>query len=150
MPLRIDPVVTATYAVTLAAPLAAYASFRLARTMDHDRHRLIQAVLLVMCWLAVLSLELRIRLAGGSGAFIERAPPELFGWTQRLLAVHIAIAVATYGLWTWLAVASWRRFETILPGRFSRRHRTLGTLVFGGLCFTAASATGIFTLAFVL
>jgi hypothetical protein len=37
-----------------------------------------------------------------------------------------------------------------LPGSFSRRHRQLGTAVFGGLCFTAASATGIFALVSVL
>ncbi len=150
MSLHLDPVVTAAYAVTLAAPVAAYASIRLARIRDHDRHRLIQGVLVVICWLAVLGIELRIRLAGGSGAFVERAPEELVGWARRLLSLHIAVAVATYGLWTWLAVTSWRRYEIQLPGRFSRRHRQLGTLVFGGLCFTAASATGIFMLAFVL
>jgi hypothetical protein len=71
---------------------------------------LVQAVLVVMGWLAMLSLELRIRLAGGSGAFIETAPLELF----------------------------------------SLRHRQIGTAVFGGLCFTAASATGVFAVAFVL
>jgi hypothetical protein len=67
-----------------------------------------------------------------------------------LLAIHIVVAVATYALWTWLVVTSRRRFPIELPGRFSRRHRQLGTLVFGGLCFTAASATAVFTLAFVL
>ena len=150
MTLHIDPVAAATYAVTLAAPVAAYASIRLARARDHDRHRLIQAVLVVMCWISVLSLELRIRFAGGSGVFVERAPPELVGWAHRLLAIHIAVAVATYGLWTWLAVTSWRRYQVELPGRFSQRHRQLGLLVFGGLCFTAASASGMFMLAFVL
>ena len=147
---RLDPVVTATYAVTLAAPVAAYLSIRLARARELDRHRLIQAVLVTLCWISVLGLELRIRLGGGSGVFVERAPPDLIVWAHRLLAVHIAVAVATYAVWTWLAVVSWRRFQIELPGRFSRRHRQLGTLVFGGLCFTAASATGIFTLAFVL
>jgi hypothetical protein len=150
MPLRLDPVVTAAYAVTLSAPVAAYASIRFARLRSFDRHRLIQSVLVVMGWLAVFGLELRLRFAGGAGAFIDRAPPALIDWAHRLLAVHITVAVATYGLWTWLAVASWRRYEVTLPGRFSRRHRMLGTLVFGGLCFTAASASGVFALAFVL
>jgi len=150
MSLRLDPVVTATYIVTLAAPIVAYVSIRLARARAHDRHRLVQAVLVVMGWLAVMSLELRIRFAGGSGAFLERAPPELLGWAHRLLAIHIAVAVATYAVWSWLAVASWRRYGVRLPGSFSRRHRQLGTMVFGGLCFTAASATGMFALAFVL
>jgi len=69
---------------------------------------------------------------------------------HRLLGVHIVVAVATYALWTWLVVASSRRYRQILPGRFSRGHRRLGMTVFGGLCFTAASASGIFTMAFVL
>jgi putative membrane protein len=150
MPLRLDPVVTAAYVVTLAAPIAAYVSIRFARGRDHDRHRLVQAVLVVMGWFAVFALELRIRLAGGSGVFVERAPPGLVDWAHRLLAIHIAVAVATYVVWSWLAVASWRRYGARLPGSFSRRHRQLGTLVFGGLCFTAASATGVYMLAFVL
>jgi putative membrane protein len=150
MALRLDPVVTAAYAVTLMAPVAAYASIRLARARDHDRHRLVQAVLVAMCWLSVLGIELRIRLAGGSGTFVAHAPDALLVTTRRLLAIHIAAAVATYGLWTWLAVASWRRYRVHLPGGFSRRHRGLGMLVFAGLCFTAVSATAIFLLAFVL
>jgi hypothetical protein len=150
MPLRLDPVVTATYVVTLCAPVAAYVSIRLARLRDHERHRLVQAVLLVLCWFSVLALELRIRLGGGSGVFVERAPPALVDVAHRLLGVHIVVAVATYALWTWLVVASSRRYPQILPGRFSRGHRRLGMTVFGGLCFTAASASGIFTMAFVL
>jgi len=150
MPLRLDPVATATYVVTLLTPAVAYTSIRLARARAFDPHRLIQAVLLTMGWLSVLGLEIRIRLAGGSGAFLAYAPPELARLAHRLLTLHIVVAVATYGLWTWLAVVSWRRFGRALPGWFGRRHRQLGTLVFGGLCFTAASASAIFALAFVL
>jgi len=150
MPLRLDPVATATYVVTLSAPIAAYVSIRFARGRAYDRHRLIQSVLVVMGWLSVVGLELRIRLAGGSGAFLAYAPPALAGWSHRLLAIHIVVAVATYALWTWLAVTSRRRYQRELPGSFSRRHRQLGTLVFAGLCFNAASASGIFALAFVL
>lgn len=150
MALRLDPVVTASYVVTLAAPVAAYIAIRLARVRDHDRHRLIQAVLLAVCWLGVIGIELRLRLAGGAGAFIETAPVALLAWARGILWVHIVVAVATYGVWTWLVVVSWRRYETALPGRFSRLHRRLGTAVFGGLCFTAASASGVFMLAFVL
>jgi putative membrane protein len=147
---RADAVVTATYLVTLSAPVVVYASLRYVRAGHHDTHRLIQAVHLLVCWMAVLALEVRIRLAGGSGALLETTPPSLHGWASRLLAVHISVAVATYALWTWLAIASWRRYGAELPGSFSRRHRRYGTLVFGGLCFTAASATGMFALAFVL
>jgi putative membrane protein len=147
--MRIDAVVTATYVVTLAAPLACYASIRLARERRHDPHRLVQAVVLATCWIAVLALELRIRFAGGSGAFLELAHPALAATARTLLGVHISVAVATYLVWTWLATASWRRHTVTLPGSFSRTHRALGMAVFGGLCFTAASATGMYVLVFV-
>jgi len=144
--MRIDPVVTASYAVTLSAPWIVYASIRLVRRGRYDAHRLIQSVHLVMCILAVLALELRIRLGGGSGMFVGRAPPELQLLARRVLGVHIAIAVATYLVWAWLAVASRRRYGERLPGSFSRVHRRLGMFVFGGLCFTAASATAMYVL----
>lgn len=143
---RIDPIVTATYVITLAAPIVVYASLRFVRRGDHDAHRRTQAVLLCFCWIAVLALEIRIRVAGGSGSLVERAPESLRGRAQQLLLVHIGGAVLTYGVWTWLVVASWRRYGARLPGTFSRRHRRLGKLVFGGLCFTAASASAIYVL----
>ncbi len=146
---RIDPIVTASYVITVLAPFVVYASLRLVRRGVHDAHRMIQGVLLVVGWIAVLALELRIRFAGGSGAFLEQASDPVQAWAGRLLFVHVGVAVATYVVWTWLAVASWRRFGERLPGSFSRRHRRLGTLVFGGLCFTAASATGMYVLVFV-
>lgn len=146
---RIDSIVTASYAITLAAPFVVYASLRAVRRGRHDLHRLIQSVLLVVGWIAVLALELRIRFAGGSGSFLEQAAEPVRAWAARLLAVHIGIAVLTYAVWTWLAVVSRRRFGERLPGSFSRRHRSLGLLVFGGLCFTAASATGMYVLVFV-
>jgi hypothetical protein len=144
-----DPVVTASYVVTLSAPIAAYVAIRHARARQHDVHRLVQSVLLVVCWMGVFALELRIRFAGGSGVFVDRASPELAAWARRVLAIHVPIAVATYLVWTWLVVASRRRYTTSLPGRFSARHRAIGTAVFGGLCFTAASATAMFVLTFV-
>ena len=146
---RFDAVVTASYLVTLTAPCIVYTSIRLVRRGRLDTHRLIQSVHLLMCWLAVLALELRIRFGGGSGMFVERAPPELQALARQVLVAHIAIAVATYVTWSWLAIASRRRFGELLPGSFSARHRRLGTLVFGGLCFTAASATAMFVLVFV-
>jgi hypothetical protein len=94
-------------------------------------------------------LETRIRLAGGSGSFIRQAPEALQPWGRGLLLVHISFAVATYGLWTGLAVVSYRRFTAQLPGGFSRLHRKLGKVAFAGLCFTAISATGMYLIAFV-
>lgn len=147
---RADAFVNFTYVVSLFAPIGTYVAVGLARRGRHEAHRNAQLGLLALCWAAVLVLETRIRLEGGSGAFIAQAAPELQVWARRLLNVHIAGAVATYLLWSALAVVSFRRFRTRLPGDFSRTHGRLGRTVFWGLCFTAASASGMYVLAFVL
>ncbi len=141
---RADAFVNFTYAVTLLAPCVAFYSFRLRREV----HRKVQVGLVALCWLAVLVLETRIRLEGGSGSFIAQAPAGVQSTARALLLIHIGGAVLTYAVWTGLAVVSWRRFGGVLPGAFSKRHRLLGWCVFGGLCFTAASASGMYWLTF--
>ena len=90
-----DPVVAITYATTVAAPLVTLASLRLVRLGRHGTHRAIQIALLCVCTAAVLALEIRIRLDGGSGSIVATAPLELRRFTTVLLYVHITVAVAT-------------------------------------------------------
>jgi hypothetical protein len=142
---RADLFVNFAFAVTLLAPWVAWFSFRLRREV----HRRVQVALVCVAWLAVLVLEARIRLEGGSGSFISHAPADCLAWARALLRVHIIGAISSYALWTVLAVLSWRRYRQQLPGAFSRLHRRLGWLVFSGLCFDAATATGVYVLAFV-
>lgn len=138
-----------TFLVTLVAPLVVVVSLALARRRRLDAHRRLQIGLLVVCIAAVLALELCIRLAGGSGAFLMQSGVRHRGLVRAVLAVHVSCAVATYAAWTWLAIASHRRFRRALPGSFSRRHRRVGRLVFGGLCVTALSAAAMYSLAFI-
>ncbi len=139
-----------TYLMTLIAPVASWVSFRLARSRREDLHRRIQIAVLVLCVISVLAFEVNIRVAGGSGAFLAQAPNDAVGSARALLWAHISIAVITYGIWTYLAVVSSRRFRVSLPGAFTKRHKRIGKLVFVGLWLTAASATGMYFLAFVL
>jgi putative membrane protein len=146
---RADPVIDLVYLVTLAAPLVAYLSLRLVRAGRQQAHRRLQTLLLTTCVLAVSALEIRIRLASGSGGLMQGSPyagSRLF-WAVTI--VHILGAVATYVVWCWLVLASRRRHGTILPGPFSHRHKTAGLFVIGGLCFTTLSATAVYFLAFV-
>lgn len=147
--MRIDAIATSTYTATLAAPIITLVSVRFVRAGRYARHRAIQIALLAVCWLSVLALELRIRVAGGSGSLVAIARPDLQPWARRLLLIHVTVAVATYAAWTWLAVVSARRFTRELPGSFSRRHRSAGRWILAGLGFTAASATGMYALIFV-
>jgi putative membrane protein len=146
---RASLLVDCTFLVTLAAPLVVLASLALARRRRLDAHRRLQIGLLVVCIAAVLVLELCIRLAGGSGAFLAHSGAHP-GLARGVLAVHVTCAVATYAVWTWLAVVSHRRFRGSLPGSFSRRHRGAGQLVYRGLCLTALSAAAMYTLAFIV
>ncbi len=142
---RADAFVNFTFAVSLLAPVVAFWSLRLPK----DTHRKVQLGLLITAWVAVLVLETKIRLQGGSGSFIAAAPVEVQRLARVVLAVHITGAVLSYAVWTGLVVVSWRRFQSKLPGVFSRTHRRLGWVVFGGLCFDAVTATAMYVLVFV-
>jgi putative membrane protein len=141
--------VDCTYAMTLLAPAASWVSFRLSRARRHDVHRKIQIGVLGLCVVSVVAFETSIRLSGGSGAFLSQAPHALASAARALLMTHITAAVLTYVVWAYLAIVSSARYRRTLPGSFSSRHKRLGKLVFSGLCFTAASATGMYVLAFV-
>jgi len=139
-----------TYTATLLAPWLSLLSFRLAKRRRYAAHRAIQLALLGLCWATVLGFEVSLRIAGGSGAFLLAANPSYRTWARALLLVHVTAAVVTYAAWSWLAFVSQRRFRQALPGAFSSFHRTCGRWVWGGLWFTAASATGMYLLTFML
>ncbi|WP_169927180.1 DUF420 domain-containing protein [Labilithrix luteola] len=146
---RADLVVDLTLLTNLSAPLVAAASFRLVRRRRADIHRRMQLALLAVCTLAVVALEVRIRMSGGSGAFLSHGPTAWARTTRAFLGVHITVAVLTYAVWARLAFRSSSRYGKALPGSFSTTHRRTGWLVFAGLCFNAVSACAMYVLAFV-
>lgn len=147
---RADFAVNFSLFATLCAPVLVYIGSRLAARGEFARHRRFQVWTLLFCWTAVLVLEGRIRLEGGSGSFVAAAAELWRPLARTTLLVHISGAVVTYLLWTWLAIASSRRYGGALPGSFSRQHRRVAWSVFAGLAFTAASAVAMYTLVFVL
>ncbi|MFT3835880.1 MAG: hypothetical protein QM723_02650 [Myxococcaceae bacterium] len=146
---RADVLIAGVYALQCIVPFIVWRSFRFARRRSFATHRRIQLSLLAFCTAAVVLLEARIRLAGGTG--VLTAASTFAGSTafRIIFGVHITGAVLTYALWGWLAFVSNRRFSQTLPGAFSARHRRLGKTIFGGLCFTVLSATAMFFLGFV-
>ncbi|SRR6266700_5999938 len=146
---RADLAVNFAYAVTVMAPPLSWTAVRLAKQARYDVHRVLQISLLSLCIAGVLTLEARIRMSGGSGVLIRQAHVQNPALARGILDVHIAAAVITYSIWCYLAIASWRRYRSELPGTFSRRHRRLGWLVFAGLCFTTVSASVVYWLAFI-
>jgi putative membrane protein len=147
---RADLLVDLVLALNLTAPVAMLWSFGIARRRGFARHRRVQLVLLACCILAVLCLEARIRLAGGSGALVGASPFAGTPLFRGVFAAHVSGAVLTYATWGLLAWSSTRRFGRTLPGPFATTHRRIGLAVFTGMCFTALSASAIYVLGFVL
>ncbi len=142
-------IVDFAYLVTLMAPLVAFFSLRLVRKGRHDIHKRVQTLLLTLAILAVSALEIQIRIVGGSQALIHGSPYAGSGLMRYTAAIHIFGAVMTYIIWLWLVIISRRLHRSSLPGNFSRRHKTMGRIVIGGLCFTTISASAVYFLAFV-
>ena len=147
---RADIVVNLAYLVTLLAPFVAFLSLRLVRKGRHEAHKRAQTGLLTVCVLAVVALEIRIRVAGGSATLLEGSPYAGSDLMRVVAAVHILGAVVTYLVWCWLVFSSRRAHRSILPGPFSRKHKMAGKIVIAGLSFTTLSATAVYTFAFVL
>jgi hypothetical protein len=142
-------IVDFAYLVTLMAPLIAFFSLRLVRIGKQDAHKRVQTLLLTLAVLAVGALEIQIRLVGGSATLTQGSPYAGSGLMRYTAAVHIFGAVMTYVVWLWLVITSRRLHRSALPGTFSRRHKTMGWVVIGGLCFTTVSASAVYFLAFV-
>lgn len=147
---RADLVVVLVLTLQLGVPFVMWWSFRQARRRRFPTHRRVQLTLLALCFTAVFALETHIRVAGGSGRLVAGSAFAGTALFRAVFAVHVGGALPTYLLWAGLAWVSVRRFAATLPGEFSRRHRRLGKIIFGGLCFTAVSATAMFILGFVL
>jgi hypothetical protein len=125
-------------------------SLRFVRRRDHLAHRRVQMWLIAVAVTAVLALEVQIRLAGGGGALLHGSRFAGTALIRGITIAHIAGAILTYVAWIGLFAVSYRKYPSILPGRFSRLHRRVGRMVILGLQFTALSAAAVYLLGFVL
>lgn len=146
---RADLIVNGCFLVTLlSAPVATY-TVKLAREGRLELHRRLQTVILTICYVAVLALEIRIRMAGGSGGLLQGSIYAGTGTLRTVAAAHIIGAVLTYVIWGWLLFGSRKTFRKTLPGAFSKGHKRWGWVVLLGLWFTAISATAVYWMVFV-
>ena len=147
---RADLLTDLALSIFILLPVVMPIGFRLARNGRLRLHRTIQLAFLATMTIAVVALEVDIRLQGGSGALAGRAVAIPKAAVRALLLVHLIIAVTTWVTWVALAVRSWRRFDSTLPGDFSRTHRTWGRRVWLGVSATAATGTLLYIAAFVM
>ncbi|MEM9073356.1 MAG: DUF420 domain-containing protein [Myxococcota bacterium] len=146
---RASLVVDVSLSVFVLMPLLLFVAIRRARNRDHRGHQRMQIALFVTMTVAVVLLEVDIRLAGGTSAIAGRAISLSSDVIRVVLLAHIGVAVATWLGWLSLLVVSRRRFESVLPGVFSRRHRRLGLAVWAGNIVNAVSGTLLYVVTFV-
>lgn len=124
-------------------------SIGLARGGAYTRHRAVQTGLLVVLLVAVVLFEADVRTSGGSGAFLAgsrwRGTPQL-AW---FLRVHIAVAVTSFALWTFVVANAWLRRLEPRPEFFGPAHRRTGYAIWAGVTFTSVSGAALYWLCFV-
>lgn len=133
-------IMTAVLLLTVISPFVLYYAQQVAKKKDYLKHQKLQNIIYTICVLGVLSLEVLIRFSGGSGSLASTG--RYYGTTLffLVLASHILVAVGSYCLWTFLIIASNRKFRKELPGKFSKTHKRIGIIIFFGLVYTAITA----------
>lgn len=137
-------IMTGVLMLTLISPFGIYYGARVARQMEFRKHRRIQNIIYIICFIGVLFLEGLIRFSGGSGSIASQSAyygTSLFNFT---LTSHIIVAVITYLLWTYQVIQSNLKFRKTLPGRLSISHRKMGYIILYGLIYTAITALIIY------
>lgn len=137
--------------VTLIAPFFVAYAIQLARRKEFVLHLKVQKITFFICIISVLVLEAQIRVMGGSGSLSSQSPYYDTTFYSTILLVHIIGAVITYILWSILLIFSNKKYKKgQIPGKYTKIHKTLGIITFGGLIYTALTALIVFVLTFVL
>lgn len=137
--------------LSILAPFLALYAVSFIKKKDYARHIWIQKRLFWTCVVAVLILEIQIRLSGGSGSLVYNDAYVDTPFFRTILTAHIIGAVLTYITWAILIFASshnWKKSKS-LPGPFSVTHKRLGYLTISGLSYTAITALIVCSLAFL-
>ncbi len=137
-------IMTAVMLLTFLSPFGVYYGVTLAKKNDYKTHRKIQKIIFFICVLGVLALEVLIRYSGGSGSLVSGSNYYGTSFFTITLVSHIFVAVLTYLLWTILIIISNIKFRKSLPGKFSKTHKKLGYIIFGGLIYTAVTALAVY------
>lgn len=138
--------------LSVLAPFISLYAASLIKKKDYKTHIKIQKRLFWTCILALVILELQIRVSGGSGSLVANSDYTKTPFFRSILTAHIIGAVLTYIMWAFTVFVSnkkWKNAQT-LPGNFSSVHRKLGYITIIGLFYTAITALIVCTLAFFL
>lgn len=138
--------------LSIAAPFISLYAVSLIKKKDYKTHIKFQKRLFWTCVIAVLILEIQIRVAGGSGSLVANSEYTGTTFFKSVLIAHIIGAVLTYIVWgitVFTSHTKWKKRKT-LPGSFSITHKRLGLITIAGLFYTAITALIVCTYAFFL
>jgi hypothetical protein len=138
--------------LSILAPFISIYAVSFIKKKDYKTHIKIQKRLFWTCVIAVIILEVQIRLSGGSGSLVSNSEYTNTSFFKSLLIAHIIGAALTYLIWGVTIFTSnkkWKKRKT-LPGIFSITHKRLGYFTIAGLFYTTITALMVCTLAFFL
>lgn len=138
--------------LSILAPFISLYAISYIKKKDYRRHIKIQKRLFFTCAVAVVILEIQIRVSGGSGSLVSNSEYTNTPFFKSLLSAHIIGAVLAYIVWGITIFASqikWKKRKTF-PGIFSVTHKRLGYFTITGLFYTGISALIVCIFAFFL
>lgn len=138
--------------LSILAPFISLYAVSFIKKKDYKTHIKIQKRLFWTCIVAVVILEVQIRIAGGSGSLVSNSEYTGTPFFKSILTAHIIGAVFTYIIWGITIFTSSKKWEKrkTLPGSFSIAHKRLGYFTITGLSYTAITALIVCTFAFFL
>lgn len=145
-------IVLAVLILSMVAPFIALYAVSFIKKKEYKTHQKIQKRLFWACIVALLILEIQIRLSGGSGSLVAGGTYTGTTFFKVILIAHIIGAVLTYIIWgitVFVSNTKWKKRKT-LPGPFSITHKKLGYIVIIGLFYIAITALIVTILAFFI
>lgn len=138
--------------LSILAPFISLYAVSFIKKRDFETHMKIQKRLFWTCIIAVVILEVQIRVSGGSGSLVSNSKYTGTLFFNSLLIAHIIGAVITYIFWGITVFSANKNFKKkkTLPGKYSTVHKKLGYGTIIGLFYTAITAAIVCTMAFFL
>jgi len=138
-------ITSAIQGLTLIAPFIALYAVYFAKQKNYIKHQKIQKILFTICIIAVIMLEIQIRISGGSGSLVQDSSYIDTTFFKVVLTGHIIGSILTYIVWGILLFKSKNRYKKgNLPGGFSKTHKRMGYITVIGLFYTAITSLAVF------
>lgn len=138
--------------LSISAPFISLYAVSLIKKRDFGTHIKIQKRLFWTCIIALVILEVQIRVSGGSGSLVSNSEYTGTVFFKSLLIAHIIGAVITYIIWGVTVYGANKNLvkKRTLPGKYSSSHKKLGYITIIGLFYTALTAAVVCTMAFFM